>query len=1273
MITRQLSEMPQLLQLDAKEGWEAALQIAETACCLFSADYVAVLNPEKVPVQELKPLAEAGATMTEPRRLWLTNLIPQVLESDQAVLVKDLDAHPADGDRFTKVENITGYATLILRPTSSQTPLAVLYLECKNSGKCNFDQRKLLSFAEQAQALLQNAWLTSLSEKLSEIREAVVKSGETVKAMIDWFRDAAQADLVTIFPFYEDLQRFDDLPQLSGNRAKPDFYRPSYFRPDDMAWLAVRHRQAEFAPDSKTLYRELGGPTDRERLGNFENREKVLSSASLPLLVENELLGILFFNFRTAQIFDEQQRNLLLSLSDFAAQTLKQTRERGGRAERHVKELRLLEEIDQKIKGDLGLEELLDEILKLAKDHIKKAEDAMVMIYDPATKELTAKAAQGPYRELRLSTKASLQNEERGILRWACQFRSPARVGDVNSEEWRGRYKKVVESMVSELDIPLFDGEQLVGALNFESSEKDAFSADDMNFLTTLSNRAVHIIKKTQAKERERAINDILQAGQEILGIESSKTLLERILDLALTITLSGQGAILLCDQRWNDLYVVAERGVRAKMRHQHVHPDKGVIGWVMRNKEPLIADLKDPKWKKVYLDFFDGKASWQLTVPILKNQNEVHGLIVIESPLGKPFTKEDQDMVTQMATLAEIALRNAEHYEMKQRLGVLHKVDELIIEQLQDPEKVLWIILEHSLLLTEADHGDLHLYQDGKPIATYFGVKKGGKITERLKLEGRQAEEINRGIVRYVADYKVAYRTSEDAQSDLFYTKGRTGSPEKVRCEIAVPLLYVNELIGVLNLESEDYDNLTEADVELMEMLAGQAVIAYQNALRYRQEQEATKRFQILRDVGQRLSEITNLDEVEQAYKIVGEQLKVFQSGWITIRQYDAITHSLVRKLHYSPTNEETGLPPHQMGEGVGGYIAQRWMSGIDRSGKAVVISDVLKPFPGIKPAPASNKVRALVSAPIFFNDKYYGSLSLSHGTVDFFKDKDIELIEGLAAQLGVTLNRLEVTQEKQEAEHRIEEDQARIKAGESMAHHAANVAHRYANTFTPVSTQADKLRRLLKAEKNLSPEIEKCLDEFTKRSNRAKKLNQEFKDLAEDMEIGVIPENAFSNLIIRELLDDVIADSGSIEEEFDFSLADGEPKPPSVKYDHEFDFDDTVGEVRAVSEQVKAILSNLINNARDAMPQGGKLTFKADNLERHVELRMTDTGPGISESIRARIFEFGFSTKKSTGFGLAIAQYYARNNGGDLRLGDSQPGRGATFILLLPRADHS
>jgi len=90
---------------------------------------------------------------------------------------------------------------------------------------------------------------------------------------------------------------------------------------------------------------------------------------------------------------------------------------------------------------------------------------------------------------------------------------------------------------------------------------------------------------------------------------------------------------------------------------------------------------------------------------------------------------------------------------------------------------------------------------------------------------------------------------------------------------------------------------------------------------------------------------------------------------------------------------------------------------------------------------------------------------------------------------------------------------------------------------------------------------------------------------------------------------------------------------------------------------------------NARDAMPQGGTFTVATRKVGERVEMRFTDTGPGVPEEVADRIFEsfFTYGKGEGAGLGLSIARRIVEEHGGELRM-ESQKGRGATFVVSLP-----
>jgi len=111
-------------------------------------------------------------------------------------------------------------------------------------------------------------------------------------------------------------------------------------------------------------------------------------------------------------------------------------------------------------------------------------------------------------------------------------------------------------------------------------------------------------------------------------------------------------------------------------------------------------------------------------------------------------------------------------------------------------------------------------------------------------------------------------------------------------------------------------------------------------------------------------------------------------------------------------------------------------------------------------------------------------------------------------------------------------------------------------------------------------------------------------------------------------------------------------------------------VAPIRGRPARLTELLTNLILNALDAMPDGGTLTVATrKERDQDVTITVTDTGIGMSEQVRKRVFEPFFSTKGEAGSGLGLSMAYsiARRHDGDLTV-ESEPGRGATFTLRLP-----
>ena len=117
----------------------------------------------------------------------------------------------------------------------------------------------------------------------------------------------------------------------------------------------------------------------------------------------------------------------------------------------------------------------------------------------------------------------------------------------------------------------------------------------------------------------------------------------------------------------------------------------------------------------------------------------------------------------------------------------------------------------------------------------------------------------------------------------------------------------------------------------------------------------------------------------------------------------------------------------------------------------------------------------------------------------------------------------------------------------------------------------------------------------------------------------------------------------------------------------------EDEARKVVADADYLNRILYNLVTNAVQAMPQGGKLTIRTYREANETVISVKDTGVGIPEAVKGKLFTPMFTTKaKGQGFGLAVIKRMTEALGGTVSF-ESQEGKGTTFIIRLPPSQKS
>jgi len=159
-------------------------------------------------------------------------------------------------------------------------------------------------------------------------------------------------------------------------------------------------------------------------------------------------------------------------------------------------------------------------------------------------------------------------------------------------------------------------------------------------------------------------------------------------------------------------------------------------------------------------------------------------------------------------------------------------------------------------------------------------------------------------------------------------------------------------------------------------------------------------------------------------------------------------------------------------------------------------------------------------------------------------------------------------------------------------------------------------------------------------------------------------VDDKEFTKIDINELIDNAL----------DFTKMkwknDAESKGIKITIQKEFS---PLPPTSGSASEVREVFTNLINNAIDAMPQGGSIKIKTLKENNHIYIKVEDTGVGISEVIRNRIFDPFFTTKgvQSTGLGMSVSYGIINRHGGTIRV-DSTEGKGSTFAITLPISDN-
>ncbi len=454
-----------------------------------------------------------------------------------------------------------------------------------------------------------------------------------------------------------------------------------------------------------------------------------------------------------------------------------------------------------------------------------------------------------------------------------------------------------------------------------------------------------------------------------------------------------------------------------------------------------------------------------------------------------------------------------------------------------------------------------------------------------------------------------------EDASEDPRLTR-EVVRQEGIRAEIIVPLKAKGNIVGTLTGATRQIRQFLNQEVELLAAIGNQVGMAIENARAYQKERKAT----------------------QQALASERRYREIFESAHDAIWIHDSHGNIIAAN---KATEELTGHKVEELLKmNVRDFLAEDGLSLARQVRRKLFMGErIEEPYEQrLIRSDGNERVVKLTTNLIRENGKLKGFLNIAR---DVTKEKEMQ----------DKLSR--AYQDLSDSHQRLKESQEQLIQAEkltSLGQLAASIAHEVNNPLSGVLTYAQLLARKIRSD-NITKEV--ALDYLSKMETelvRSTKLIRHLLDFAKQSP-PTFREVSLNDVVNRAL--ELVRHSAELQH------------IQTIK-----ELDPTLPNLMADFDQLYQVCTNLILNAIQAMPNGGKLTLRTSVSNRHLKLEVQDTGCGISPENMRKLFTPFFTTKresKGVGLGLAVAYGIIQRHQGRIEV-QSKEGEGTTFTIYLP-----
>lgn len=592
-------------------------------------------------------------------------------------------------------------------------------------------------------------------------------------------------------------------------------------------------------------------------------QEKQTLSLAIPLRHQQIGLGVIEIRRLNGQKFSRREQDFLEGLARSASIALFAWH--SGTVERwRLEQLSLVRTVGAQIANEPDIDELARKVTRLIQSTFKYYYIAIFTL-EPGRTALTFRSgAGGPARRKKRAEPPSFAVElGQGLIGAAAAGGEQILVNDVRSEP-RFRHLDSLPETKSEVAIPLRIEERVVGVLDVQSSEINAFHPRDLLVLRALADNIAVAVEGAQLYSDLRRQADqlkvVAEVSKQITSILNLRELMEEVARIIHTRFGYPYVHLFTVHPNRRQIHYEAGSGARSAGLEGYVinldDPD-GIVPWVARNGLPVLANdvQKEPRYRPSPLPPANTRS--ELTMPLVFNE-QVYGVLDVQSDQLDAFSGQDVTLFETLADAIAGAIRNADLYRSEQwrrQVGDSLREVAVLLSANASLDQVMEAILTELERNLPADISAIWLIDEDD---IYCAAVHGARAAdlERTRREHPQASA-------YLTAALLARQPLVRKSADPIGPSALSAGFDPDHSAISLPLRIGDQSVGVLTLAHHTSGRYGHEAQDMVTTFASYTAVAIENARLYDSAQEQAYASAALLQVAQAVVSLSELDEI--------------------------------------------------------------------------------------------------------------------------------------------------------------------------------------------------------------------------------------------------------------------------------------------------------------------------------------------------------------------------------------------------------------------------